>query len=71
MVGLKNSINELSRKILMSKKLVQVASKTPSMSTNCKHAHIFLHAEHCGFLIQIVNVYTEAYNTNLEVYKQL
>lgn len=33
----------------MSKKFVQVAGKTPSMHTNCKHALIFLHVEHYGF----------------------
>lgn len=54
----------------MSTKFVQVAGKTPSMNTNCKHAHILLHAEHYGFFIQMVNVYTDAYNTNWEVYKQ-
>lgn len=54
----------------MSKKFIQVAGKAPSMNTNCKYAHILLHVEYYGFFIQMVNVYTDAYNTNKEVYKQ-
>lgn len=46
-----------------------MASKTLSINTICKHANISLYAEH-DFFIQRASIYTDAFNTNIEVCKQ-
>lgn len=63
-MGLKSVINQLGMKIFMDKKLYHVAGKIANARSSCKHACICPYVEHYEFFVQMVNVYSDAYNTN-------